>query len=153
MIKEIITILSLLGLGGIVGAFFNSVWERNKAISLQKQEYKEARYKAIILLMYGFLEYKDESDFLIIHRPDLNSKEKLFLELKTEWNNMILYASDEVLLKSHTFLNKSSHENYKKLAIEMRKDLWGGKISHKIKKLNFENIIADECVKHFGSKS
>jgi hypothetical protein len=144
MIKEIITVLSLLGLGGVVGAFFNSIWERNKTISLQKQQYKETRYKAIILLMYGFLEYKDESAFLIIHRPDLNSKEKLFLELKTEWNNMILYASDGVLLKSHAFLNKPSHENYKKLAIEMRKDLWGGKISQEIEKLNFENIIADE---------
>ncbi|HBG61577.1 MAG: hypothetical protein A2Y03_05730 [Omnitrophica WOR_2 bacterium GWF2_38_59] len=144
MINEIVPILSLLGLGGIAGAFFNSIWERNKTISLQKQQYKETRYKAIILLMYGFLEYKDESDFLIIHRPDLNSKEKLFLELKTEWNNMILYASDEVLLRAHTFLNKPSHENYKKLAIEMRKDLWGGKISHEIEKLNFENIIADE---------
>lgn len=144
MINEIIPILSLLGLGGIAGAFFNSIWERKKTISLQKQEYKETRYKAIILLMYGFLEYKDSSDFLIIHRPDLNSKEKLFLELKTEWNNMILYASDEVLLKSYAFLNKPSHENYKKLAIEMRKDLWGGKISHEIEKLNFGNIIGDE---------
>lgn len=80
----------------------------------------------------------------IIHRPDLNSKEKLFLELKTEWNNMILYASDEVLLKSHAFINNPSHGNYKKLAISMRKDLWGGKISPEIEKLNFENIIADE---------
>ena len=136
--------LSLLVLGGIIGAFFNVLWERNKTISLQKQEYKETRYKAVILLMYSFLEYKDSSDFLIIHRPDLNSKEKLFLELKTEWNNMILYASDEVLLKSHVFLNNPSHENYKKLAIEMRKDLWGGKISHEIKKLNFEDIIGGE---------
>jgi len=146
MANEIIPILSLLGIGGIVGAFFNSIWERNKAISLQKQQYKETRYKAIILLMYGYLEYKDESDFLIIHRPDLNSKEKLFLELKTEWNNMIIYASDEVLLKSYAFLNKPSHENYKKFAIAMRKDLWGGKISREIEKLNFENIIADEHI-------
>ncbi|MFH1360831.1 MAG: hypothetical protein ABIJ41_07385 [Candidatus Omnitrophota bacterium] len=144
MDDQIIPILGLLGIGSIIGAFFNSLWERNKTISLQKQEYKETRYKSIILLMYGFLEYKDSSDLLIIHRPDLKTKEKLFLELKTEWNNMILYASDEVLLKSHVFLNKPSHENYKKLAIEMRKDLWGGKISHEIEKLNFENIIADE---------
>ena len=57
---------------------------------------------------------------------------------------MILYASDEVLLKSHAFLNNPSHGNYKKLAIAMRKDLWGGKISPEIEKLNFENVIADE---------
>jgi hypothetical protein len=87
--------------------------------------------------MYGFLEYKDSSDFLIIQRPDLNSKEKLLLELKTEWNNMILYASDEVLLKAHTFLNTPTHENYKRIAIAMRKDLWGGKINPNIEKLNF----------------
>ena len=137
MINELIPILSLLGLGGVIGAFFNSIWERNKTISLQKQEYKETRYKAIILLMYGFLEYKDSADFLIIHRPDLKSKEKLFLELKTEWNNMILYASDEVLLKSHAFLNNPTQEVYRKVAIAMRKDLWGGKINKNIESLNF----------------
>lgn len=136
-INEILPILSLLGIGGIIGAFFNSIWERNKTISLQKQKYKETRYLAIILVMYGFFEYKESSDFLIIHRPDLNSKEKLFLELKTEWNNMILYASDDVLLKSHIFINNPSQETYKKVAIAMRQDLWGGKINRKIENLNF----------------
>lgn len=136
-INDILPILSLLGLGGIIGAFFNSVWERNKTISLQKQQYKETRYLAVILLMYGFLEYKDSSDFLIIHRPDLSSKEKLFLELKTEWNNMILYASDDVLLKAHTFINNPTPETYKKVAVVMRKDLWGGKINPSIENLNF----------------
>ncbi len=96
MIRETITVLSLLGLGGVVGAFFNSIWERNKTIALQKQQ------------------------------------------------NMILYASDDVLLKSHTFLNKPSSENYKKLAIAMRKDLWGGKIGREIEMLKFEDIIADK---------
>lgn len=137
MFNEIISILGLLGIGGITGAFFTSIWERNKTISLQKQSYKEARYKAIILLMYGYLEYDDSADFLTKNRPDLNSKEKLFLELKTEWNNMILYASDEVLLKSHLFLNSPTHETYKKVAIAMRKDLWGGKIDQNIEQLNF----------------
>ena len=40
IINELMPILSFLGLGGIIGAFFNSIWERNKTISLQKQEYK-----------------------------------------------------------------------------------------------------------------
>jgi hypothetical protein len=137
IINELVPILSFFGLGGIIGAFFNNIWERNKTISLQKQEYKEKRYKAIILLMYGFLEFKDSSDFLIIQKPDLESKEKLFLELKAEWNNMILYASDEVLLKSHTFLNQPTQETYKKAATAMRKDLWGGKINKNIESLNF----------------
>lgn len=133
----IVSILGLLGIGGIIGAYFNSLWERNNTISLQKQEYKEARYKAIILLMYGYLEYKDQGDFLIIHRPNIDSKDKLFLELKTEWNNMILYASDDVLLKFHEFLKNPTHETFKKIAIAMRKDLWGGKINQNIKNLNF----------------
>ncbi|MGE0267151.1 MAG: hypothetical protein AB7S78_01665 [Candidatus Omnitrophota bacterium] len=141
IISEIIPILSLLGIGGIIGAFFNNIWERNKAVSLQKQQYKETRYKAIILLMYGYLEYKDSSDFLIIQRPDLNSKERLYLELKTEWNNMILYASDDVLLKSYNFLNDPTPESYKQAVIAMRKDLWGGRINQNIENLNFEKAL------------
>ncbi|NTU49814.1 MAG: hypothetical protein HGA87_02800 [Desulfobulbaceae bacterium] len=72
-INEIIPILSLLGIGGIVGAFFNSFWERSKTISLQKQEYKEKRYLAIILLMYGFLEYRNSGDVTISSRSVIDN--------------------------------------------------------------------------------
>ena len=81
MSEQILQIIGFLGIGSIIGAYFNSLWEKNKAVSLQKQEYKETRYKTIILLLFAYLEYKDQADFLIIHRPDLKSKDKLSLEL------------------------------------------------------------------------
>lgn len=132
-----ISVLGLLGVGGVCGTFFRILWERKNAALLQKQEFKVVRYKCLILLMYGYLEYKDNKDFLIIQRPDISSKEKLFLELKTEWHNMILFASDEVLVATHNFIEKPTPENFKKSALAMRKDLWEGKLSSKVEELVF----------------
>jgi len=58
-------------------------------------------------------------------------------ELKIEWNNMILYASEEVLQKAYIFIQNPSQDNFYKVALAMREDLWGGKISLK----GLENFI------------
>jgi len=62
-------------------------------------------------------------------RQYINSIEDLRDELKLEWNNMILFASSEVLTTMHAFIESSSPKNYKTVALAMRKDLWGGKVS------------------------
>lgn len=124
--------------------------QRELCFEILRRFNKAGILKDIILIgswsAYFYNEYFADTAYLDRAALKTRDIEKLFLELKTEWNNMILYASDEVLLKSHVFLNKPSHENYKKLAIEMRKDLWGGKISREIEKLNFENFIPGETM-------
>ena len=128
--ENIISILGLLGIGGILGNYFRILWERKNTTQLQKQEFKETRYKCIILLLLSYLDFDKNKPMLQQHgREYIKTKDDLKDELVTEWNNMILFSSEEVLLKMHEFIHKPSQDCFKKVALAMRKDLWGGKIS------------------------
>lgn len=137
-IENVSTILGLLGLGGLLGTYFRILWERKNSALLQKQEFKETRYKCIIILMMSYLDFEKSKSMLHKHgRPEINTLDDLKDELKTEWNNMILFSSDEVLTIMHKFIENPSQGSFQKTAIAMRKDLWGGKISSKnLEKLN-----------------
>ncbi|MGI6240906.1 MAG: hypothetical protein BWY44_00099 [Candidatus Omnitrophica bacterium ADurb.Bin292] len=53
-LENIISVVSLLGIGGLLGAYFRVLWERNNAIL--KQDYKKVRYKCIIILALAYLD-------------------------------------------------------------------------------------------------
>ncbi len=130
--ENVSTILGLLGLGGLLGTYFRILWERRNTALLQKQDYKEVRYKCVIILAMTLLDF--EKNKFLLHqnnRAYIKTPEDLISELKIEWNNMILFASDEVLSTMHEFISKPSKEVFRKFALAMRKDLWGGKISLK----------------------
>lgn len=128
--ENFIAVLGLLGLGGVLGTYFRILWERRNVAQLQKQEFKEARYKCIIVLMLSFLDFDKSKTMLHQHgRHYINSIEDLKDELELEWNNMFLYASSEVLETMRKFIKNPSQEGFRKVALAMRKDLWGGKIS------------------------
>ncbi|MFH1094072.1 MAG: hypothetical protein V1739_07995 [Candidatus Omnitrophota bacterium] len=131
-LENVSTILGLLGLGGILGTYFRILWERRNSALLQKQDYKEVRYKCIIILAMALLDF--EKNKFLLHqnnREYIKTPKDLIGELKIEWNNMILFASDEVLTAMHEFINDHSQNTFRKFALAMRKDLWGGKISLK----------------------
>ncbi|MEM8526016.1 MAG: hypothetical protein AAGG68_15360 [Bacteroidota bacterium] len=125
--EQIATTLTLIGVGTVIPTIVSSVMNSRKAKSASKQETKEKRYKAIILLSYAFLNYDKEKSTLIIQRPDIESKEELYNVLHVEWMNMSLYASDKVILRMRNFLKESVQINYNSLILEMRKDLYSVK--------------------------
>lgn len=129
-IENVFSMLALLGIGGILGHLFRILWERKSSKLLQKQEFKETRYKCIIILMLSLLDFEKNRQMLYSHgREYINNKEDLIYELKLEWNNMILYASEEVLQKTYIFIQNPSQDNSHKVTLAMRRDLWGGKLS------------------------
>ena len=85
--------------------------------------------------MYGLLDFDKEKGKLKKHGRDFANAADLVDELKTEWNNMLFYAADDVLKTFQDFINRPDPENYRRCALAMRKDLWGGKVS-----LKFEDI-------------
>ena len=104
-IENVFSMLALLGIGGILGHLFRILWERKSSKLLQKQEFKETRYKCIIILMLSLLDFEKNRQMLHLHgREYIKNKEDLIYELKLEWNNMILYASEEVLQKTYIFI-------------------------------------------------
>ena len=72
-------------------------------------------------------------------REYIKTPEDLISELKIEWNNMLLYASEEVLSCMHGFIKQPNQNTFRVAAIAMRKDLWGGKLSSNILE-NIENL-------------
>ena len=122
--KNIASVITLLGLGGLLGTYFRILWERKNTALLQKQEFKEVRYKCIIILLLAYLDFPKNKPMLQMHgREYLRTIENLKDELILEWNNMILFASEDVLITMHNFLNNPSRNGFRNIAVAMRKDL------------------------------
>lgn len=83
------------------------------------------------------LDFDKRSKGLEKFGRDFKSHEQLIDEIKAEWHNAILFASDEVLEDLHAFIKEPSAKLFKKSALSMRKDLWGGKLSAKLESLEF----------------
>jgi len=128
--ESILNVLIPLFVGGFVVHYVHVLWERKSSQLLKKEEFKETRYKCIIILMLSLLDFEKNRQMLHLHGRDyINNREDLIYELKLEFNNMILFASEEVLKTTINFIKKPSQHNLYNVAIGMRKDLWGGKIS------------------------
>lgn len=136
-LENAVAVLGLLGIGGVVGTYLRILWERKNKAQLQKQEFKETRYKCIILLMYASLDFDKEIQNLRMHGRNFATYEELIDELKTEWYNLILFASDDVLKTMHAFILFPSVLSFKNVALAMRKDLWGGGLSKDLVDLEF----------------
>jgi hypothetical protein len=143
--ENILTILSLLGIGTIVGSFFTKRWERSNTVKLQQQNFKFERYKVIILLMYSALDFEKEKDKLKKHGRDFHSIEDLLDELKVEWHNMILFSSDHVLKTMQDFIKSPSQKTFYPAADALRKDLFGSKTLIKFDKmLDFKKVTEQQ---------
>ena len=129
MDAAVISAVISFGLGTVLGTYLKIRWERSNSAQLQKQEYKTARYKAVILLMYSLLDFDKNKDKLEKHGRVFANADDLVDELKTEWNNMLLYASDDVLKTLQEFVNRPTQDAFRRGALAMRGDLWGGRVS------------------------
>jgi hypothetical protein len=125
MATNIALILSSLGIGGLLGGFIQSFLNKQQYKFSKIFEFKEARYKAIAILLWVAMNPNDyELKQLARHRPDIENTEGLNYELKMEYHNAMLFASDEVLSSLDMFLNHKNTENWKLVARAMRKDLY-----------------------------
>jgi len=136
--ENIDSALTLLGIGGLFGTYFRILWERRNTALLQKQEFKEARYKGIIILMLSYLDFDKNKAMLQKHgRENIRTTQDLKDELMMELNNMILFASADVLDFMQKYIKQPTQQFFYQVAIAMRKDLWGGNISvEQLKKIS-----------------
>lgn len=121
----LITVLFSLGIGGLLGVFAKSFLDKQQHKFSKVFEYKEARYKAIMILMWVTMNPTEfELDKLMKHRPDIRNINELDEELKLEYHNAMLFASDEVLSAMSDFLEKKNIEAWKVVTKAIRKDLY-----------------------------
>ena len=110
-------------IGGILVAFCNHIWDKQKERASKENELKERRYLCTILLMYALLD-PTELDQLKKLRPDIKNLDDLKRQLKTEWVNSWIFADDQTILSLKEFLNRPNEKTFTDTVLAMRKELW-----------------------------
>ena len=82
--ESLIKIVGLLGIGGLISSYLTILWQRKNSEEKAKQEYKETRYKCIVLLMRALIEFEKYKKMLIKHGYDISRKEELINLLQDE---------------------------------------------------------------------
>jgi len=138
-VQLIIALLTALGIGGTVGAYFQSRFQHQKEIKEDIHQLKRKRYGAILIQMLTVINPERGLSKAQIFRPDLTNIEDFKEELRTEMLHSVLFASDEVIMAMAEFIQNPNHAAYIKTASVMRKDLW-----------NKKTKIGEEVLKNFG---
>lgn len=123
--QNIISAVGLIGIGAIIKSIIDSYLKSREVKDQAQHEFKSSRYKVIILLANAMLDFEKHKSDLLKHGRTFSDKSQLEDELKTERNNMILFASDQVIRSLNLFIADPTEDNYFILAINMRKDLYG----------------------------
>lgn len=122
--ENLIKAVGLLGIGGLISSYFTLLWQRKNEDTKARQEYKETRYKCIVLLMKALIEFDKYRDMLIKHGYVIANKDDLIDLLKDEQLSAVLYASKNFVKSLGSFINNPNKNNLVDAVIEMRKDLW-----------------------------
>ncbi len=127
MISIILSLLAAIGIGGILGAYFQSRFQHKKELEKDLHELKRKRYGAILIQMLTVLDPERGMEKIKEFRPDLKNMDDVKAELKTEMLNAVLFANDEVMKAMSEFSKNPTYENYLKSVVGMRRELWGRK--------------------------
>ncbi len=136
--QNILSAIGLIGIGAIIKSIIDFVLKNREIKSQAQHDFKNIRYKAIILLANALLDFEKHLPELKKHGRIFTSKNQLVDELKIERNNMILFASDQAIRTLSEFINDPSENNYYEFAIAMRKDLYGLKTKITSSNLKFQ---------------
>ena len=121
-IQTILSALTLLGVGGILGWYINYLLDKKKEREFKVLERKEKRYKSCFLYMDAYFEPKNIK-YLSSRQPDIDSAEDVIEYLKMEFYEMMLYASKDVIMSVKSFIENPVRENFLKTILSMRQDL------------------------------
>lgn len=138
-LENVLAIVGALGLGALIPKLFDIYSDERKNRSQSRHEFKQVRYKAIILLMYTYLDFDERNKFLLAHNRNFRTKKDLLEELLTEWTNMTLFASDNVIRAMKAFVKNPSEDSYLTVTLAMRKNLYNVKTSLTISDLKINS--------------
>lgn len=126
-IENIVAVLGLLGIGGLISGYFTLLWQRRSADMAKKKEYKETRYKCIIMLMQGCLDFQRSRGEFQKYGYAIQTIEDLTALLRAEHINAFLFASDDFIRAFGQFIQCPTEAHLVSTALCIRKDLWGVK--------------------------
>jgi hypothetical protein len=135
--QEVISVIGLLGIGGMLKTFLDHFLGSLKKQSELQQETKETRYKAIILLAYALCNFEREFRRIQKYRSELKTKDDLIYELQAECMNMSLYSEARTIRSMKQFLVTPEHRSFVNFLNSLRKELYGVRGSLKSEDLDF----------------
>ncbi len=115
----ILSVLGLIGVGGIITAFLTKA----KEIEFQKLEQKQKRYKSMLLYMDVYFK-PSNIKYLSSRQPDIDTADDVMEYLRAEFHEMLLYASKDVIISAREFIASPTRDNFFKVVLAMRRDLW-----------------------------
>lgn len=121
MAQLIFSILTLLGIGGIIGGYTTYLLDKKKEREFKVLEQKEKRYKSCLLYMDAFFE-PENIKYLSSRNPDIDNAHDIVEYLKMEYHEMMLYASREVIFSVKLFIENPTRENFLQTILTMRQD-------------------------------
>lgn len=126
-LAQIISLLSAIGFGSLLGIWYRARTERQQKIENQRFEFKEKRYGNISLLLITKIGTKDAANLrqMTMFHPHLTSWELLDRELRLELLNSILFASQRVVDTLGAFVQQATMQTVLPVFNAMREDLYG----------------------------
>lgn len=139
MFQVIISVFGLFGIGGVIGAYIQHLFDRQKQIGLEIRKIKEERYRSTLVHMRLVLNPEKFDQFIFEKNESHSTTKEHEMEKVIEYYyNSLLYATDEVLIHLKDFIRDSNEDTFAETAIAMRNDLWGIKRHYKTKEFSLK---------------
>ncbi len=126
-VSIIISTIAALGIGGILGGYVRSWSEHRREIKEHEHQLKQTRYGCILILMLTQLNPEEGLIKAKQFRQDLKNADDVKKEIETELLNAVVFAGDEVISSLSEFIRNPDYSAFVRVAIAMRRDLWGKK--------------------------
>jgi hypothetical protein len=126
MINSLALVLSGLGVGGLLGAYAKALLDKQQFKYTKLFDYKEARYKAISVLIWAAID-PIESELANIRKhgyDDITTPGDLDRLLRLEYHNALIFASGDVIRAFRVFLSDKSVANWENMARVIKRDLY-----------------------------
>jgi hypothetical protein len=143
-IQDLVSIIGLLGIGGIIGAYIQTLLNKQTQIELEIRQLNESKYRTILVWMRCILNpenahlFEFEGNSFPGTRPTIEIKELAVKKLNEYYYNTFLYASDDVLFNLKNFILSPDEKKFTETAVAMRKELWKIKENRDIKLYSIE---------------
>jgi len=131
-LETIVSVLGLLGIGGIIGGYIQHILSQRRETELRIQSENRGHYESNLVFMRIILKPEMVKNFNVARIDPLLSKTKNVSEIKRLAENRltefyyasILFSPDYVLTAMKEFIKNPNENTFMKSAITMRKDLW-----------------------------
>lgn len=138
----IVSALTLLGIGGVIGGYFSYVFAKRKELQFKILELKEKRYRSCILFMDAYFR-PENTKYLSSRHPDISGASDVAAYLTMEYQEMLIYAPKRVVQSVKEFIDSPSDDLYLHSILQMRSDLSTKQADLTLAEVRLKNSKAD----------